>query len=83
MGGSYTQHLGPMVGGEDVDISTGDFTPTKDVRWIMATVGGVVKVDLLDGSTLSIPIQSGGLIGAFITKVYQTGTTAIGLIVGW
>jgi len=81
--GSYTQHLGPIVGGQSVDLSATDFTPTKEVRWIMATVGGVVKVDLLDGSSLSIPIQSGGLVGAFITKVYRTGTTASGLLVGW
>lgn len=83
MGASYTQHLGPIVGGESVDLSTTDYTPTKEARWIMATTGGQVKVDTIDGSTITLTIQSGGMIGVFVTKIYKVGTTASGLVAGW
>lgn len=74
---------GPIVGGAEIDVSAVDYTPTKQVRWLMARVGGQVKVDTVDGSTITLTLQSGGLIGVLVAKVYSTGTTASGLVVGW
>jgi len=69
---------------EDVDISGGDHTATMtDCRAIMATTDGAVKVDYTKASgatgTATLPISGGVLPIRNITKVYQTGTTALGM----
>lgn len=86
MGGKKTinylrepQHfvLGDALKSDTVDL------PNIARRIGIATTIGAIKVDTLGGETVIIPsgaIQVGGILHLAVTRIYATGTTAVGLI---
>jgi len=72
---------GPMLGGAPITPSDSADLP-RVTRGIIITVAGTLKVDLVDGSTISF--LSGSLaIGVIhplaVRRVYSTGTGATGI----
>lgn len=47
---------------------------------LAATVAGVVKVTLMNGTTCIIPIAAGSPLRVQATRVWATGTTATGVV---
>ena len=74
---------GIVTAAEAIDPSGGDVSG----RWAAGLyVGGAgtVKVDLVNSTGVSFTAVAGGYILADVTKVYQTGTTATGIVgLGW
>ena len=65
---------------ETIDISSADHNLAVGVRLIAATGGGVVKVEMIDGTIGLYPIQANGSIGGQFVKVIKVGTTAAGMV---
>lgn len=77
----------PAVGGEAVDISSTDHTPTKYGRAVYVgdvSGGATLKVTTVDGSTLSFAgLVVGSVIPVSTKLIWKTGTAATSLIVLW
>jgi len=72
-----------ILGGEAVDISSGNHTITKrPCRGLWVGTGGNVKIAAADGDDITFTnVQSGTLIPlADAATVYQTGTTASNML---
>lgn len=70
----------PILGGAAVTPSdTVDLAPAA--RALYVGVGGAIKVDTLNGSTLTFAGVSGGcILPVSVKRVYSTGTTASSII---
>lgn len=70
----------PAIGGVVIDYSGGDQEFTRPVRGVYIGTAGTLKVDLVDGSTLTFSnLAAGQIYSLRITKIYQTGSaTAAG-----
>ena len=67
---------------EDVvpfDVTGGDHTPTQPYRALRANVAGTIKVDTLSGTGRTLNFADGETRVVYVSKVYQTGTTASGI----
>ncbi len=76
----------PVIGAEVANISSTDATPTLSpiARRLYVGVAGDVKVDLADGSTVTMPTMAGGVWHfVAVKKVYKVGTAATGLVFGY
>jgi hypothetical protein len=70
----------PAMGGVVIDYSGGDQTVAGYNRWLLIGTAGTLKVDMADGSTVSLPLPV-GMHKIRVTKIYQTGSaTAAGVI---
>ena len=70
----------PAVGGVAIDYAAADQLFTRPVRALYIATAGTLKVDLVDGSTVTFASMTAGVIYPLrITKIYQTGSTAAGL----
>lgn len=67
------------VGAVAIDYSGGDQVLTKPVRRVYVATTGHLRVDMLDGSTVTFSSLPVGQHEMRITKIYQTGSTAAGL----
>jgi hypothetical protein len=72
----------PITDAAAVDISAADFVLTHVSRGVYVGTAGDLKVDMEGGQTVTWPSASGWM-PIRITKVYKTGTTAAGIVVGW
>lgn len=73
--------LASATGGEAVDISGGDYVPSQAIRGFVLGVSGDVKVDYVDGSTVTLPALAAGVThGHKVKKIYKTGTTATTIV---
>lgn len=70
----------PILGGAAITTSNTVDLP-KFARALYIGVGGDVKVDTIDGSTLTFSGVSGGtILPVSVKRVYATGTTATTLL---
>jgi hypothetical protein len=80
-GRSPTSHRDPAYGAVTIDYSGGDQTLTQYARGVYIGTAGNLKVDLLDGSTATFSNLVAGTVYPFtIKKIYQTGSTAAGVV---
>lgn len=72
--------LGKITGGAAVTTSDADNLPVfaSGGLWIGTT--GHVKVDTIDGSTITLNSVPVGLLDVYAKKVYATGTTASNIV---
>lgn len=76
--------IAPLREGLDVSVAGGDWSdPTGfGPRAISVNVSGDVKLELYDDSASHSPyLQAGVLYAMNVAKIYQTGTTATGIVV--
>ncbi len=67
----------PYVGAVAVDYSGGDQTLTTTARGVYVGGAGNLRVDLIDGSTVTFTALAVGNVYRFaVRKIYQTGSTA-------
>lgn len=63
----------------DALIASSDHTPEQPYRAIRVEVAGDVIVDTLLGTERVLAFTDGETRAVYVTKVYQTGTTATGI----
>jgi hypothetical protein len=65
--------------------SGADVTLTEACRWLWIGGAGTVKVDTIGGSTVTYTVtaESVGVLPVRAVKIYDTGTTATGIIANW
>ena len=82
---SITHAVEGAIGGEAVDISGADHTATQAARaiYIGGAGSGNLKVDTVDGSTLTLAGVTVGILPIQITKVYQSGTDTTNMVLLW
>lgn len=74
----------PVAGGVAINVSAADQTLTTFSRALWVGTAGNVKVDMLDGTALTINnVQDGTLLPIRVSKVYMTGTTASNMVALW
>lgn len=72
--------MDPPGGAVAIDYSGGDQTVSVPARGVWIDTTGHLKVDMLDGTTVTWSNMPVGEWPMRITKIYQTGSTAAGLI---
>ena len=70
----------PPVGAVAIDYSTGDQVLTVPARRVYIATTGNLKVDMSNGTTVTWSNLPVGQHEMYITKIYQTGSTAAGLV---
>lgn len=71
----------PAIGGEAIDYSGGDQDITFAARGVYVGTAGHLKVDLVTGDTVTFSNLTAGNVYPFaIKKIYQTGSSAAGVI---
>ena len=65
-----------------VSVTTSDEVrlPRFPTKYVLATVAGNVKVDMMDGTTITIPVNANTMYPLAVKKVYATDTTATEII---
>lgn len=75
------QQNDPAVGAVAISYGGGDQSVTVNARGIHIDTAGALKVDLVDGSTVTFATMNAGSFYPYrVTKIYQTGSTAAGFI---
>lgn len=75
-----TQH-DPPVGAIVIDYSAGDQELNVPARRVYISATGDLKVDMADGTTVTFEDLAAGIQHEMcIAKIYQTGSTATGLV---
>jgi hypothetical protein len=82
-----TQGIGlvaPFAFAESIDVSAADWVNASELnpRGISCGVAGDIKIDTIEGDTITFYAAAGIVYPILFDKVYQTGTAATG-IVGW
>ena len=82
-----TQGIGlvaPFAYAEAIDVSGADWVNASELnpRGLSCGVAGDIKIDTIEGSTVTFHAEAGIVYPILFNKIYQTGTTATG-IVGW
>lgn len=68
-----------MLDGELVDLSAVDYVPAFPTRQITISVGGTFKFDSAAGTVGVAITLPAGVFPISVTKIYKTGTAAIGI----
>jgi len=69
----------PAHGAIAIDISSTDHTLATSSRYIYVATTGALKVDMIDGTTVTFAGLLAGTIYPFcVNKIYRTGTTIAG-----
>lgn len=73
----------PLVNAESVDVSSSDWEDPNSFypRAITVNTSGDVKLDTLDTTGITVYLQAGVIYAIQVSKIYQTGTTAAGIVV--
>jgi len=50
---------------------------------VTATTDGNIKFDCAESGTLTLPVIAGVPLNFIVKKVYSTGTTASGIVIGY
>jgi hypothetical protein len=67
----------PGTRGEVADYSAGNYTFTFVPRYLKCSASGILKVDMLNGGTnISLPVVP-GVNPERVTKIYNSGSTAM------
>lgn len=70
----------PYVGAVAINYSS-DQTFTQNPRGIYLSTGGTLKVDFIDGTTVSLILVAGVIYPFCISKIYSTGSSgAVGFV---
>lgn len=71
--------LSTMTGGAAVTPNDGaDLSAPAKALWIGGT--GNVKVDMIDGTTITLNSVPVGMLDVYVKRVYATGTTATNIV---
>lgn len=62
-----------------IDVSGGDHTPEQPYRALRANGAGTITIDTMKGSSRVLNFLAGETRVVYVTKVYQSGTTATGI----
>jgi hypothetical protein len=69
---------------ESVNLATSDYVPAGARQALQVGGGGNLKVDTAGGQVgVTLTGVAAGLLRLRVTRVYQTGTTATGLVALW
>lgn len=72
------------IGWTAVDVTPSDSTDlSKLMAFIVAKVGGDIKVKTSGGSIVTLYANPGIPLPFFVDRVYATGTTATGIVAGY
>jgi hypothetical protein len=71
---------GPAIGAVAISYGGGDQTLTGVPRAVYIGTTGHLKVDMANGTTVTFSNMPVGMFAIAITKIYQTGSTAAGLV---
>lgn len=75
------QQNDPPLGGIALDVSGGDQTPARNVRWFYCSAAGHLHVTMVDGSAITLSnLVAGSIYPLRVMSVFQTGTTATGVL---
>ena len=76
--------MAPFAYAEEIDVSAADWVDASSLnpRALSVGVGGDVKIDTIEGDTVTFYAVAGIVYPILFDKVYQTGTAATG-IVAW
>lgn len=73
--------LNMLTEGEDISYGGGDQSLSPPSRAIYIGTTGALKVDLIDGGTVTFANMAAGTVyWVSVTKIYQSGSTAAGQI---
>jgi hypothetical protein len=79
--GSVARRSDPATGAVAIDYSGGNQTLSTEARGVYVGTAGHLKVDMADGTTVTFSnLAAGNIYPIAITKIYQTGSTAAGLV---
>lgn len=70
----------PYVGAVAINYAGGDQVLTTYGRGIYVSTTGALKVDFVDGSTVTLSALPVGVYRFCVKKIYQTGSTAAGVV---
>jgi hypothetical protein len=70
----------PPVGAVAINYAAGDQVLTVPARGVYVATTGDLKVDMADGTTVTWASLPVGRHPMYVTKIYQTGSTAAGLV---
>lgn len=62
-----------------IDVSGGNVTPSQPYRALRCTGAGNVVVDTLTGTNRTLAFDVNETRAVYVTKIYQSGTTATGI----
>lgn len=69
---------------QTVDLSSIDFTPSVPVDSVYVGGTGDLKVDMLNGATVSfLSVPAGTILPIRASKIYRTGTDATEIVALW
>jgi len=69
----------PAMDSVPIDVSGGNVTPTEPFRAIRAVGAGNVVVDTMFGTSRTLAFAAGETRPVYVTRIYQSGTTATGI----
>ena len=69
----------PAMDSVPVSVAGGDVVPADGFRALRVTGAGNVVVDTLKGSSRTLAFTDGETRTVYVTKIYQSGTTATGI----
>lgn len=79
--GAVARRSDPATGAVAISYGSGDQTFSTESRGVYIGTAGNLKVDMADGTTVTFSnLAAGSIYAIAITKVYQTGSTAAGLV---
>lgn len=64
----------PVHGAVAIDYSSDDQTFTENPRGLLISTAGTLKMDFIDGSTVTM-VLAVGIYPFLITKIYKTGSS--------
>lgn len=75
--GSPSSHDAPARGAVAIDYSGGDQTLATSTRGVFVGGAGALKVDFIDGTTVTLTgLSAGSVYPLCVKKIYQVGSTA-------
>lgn len=79
--GAAAKRSDPAQGAVAIDYSGGNQTLTTESRGVYIGTAGHLKVDMADGTTVTFSnLAAGTIYPLAFKKIYQTGSTAAGLV---
>ena len=81
---SYGALQSPARSAKDVTPSGSDVTLTNESRLILIGGAGTLKVDMAGtGAGITMTVQAGQELPIAVSQIYNTGTTATGIVAFW
>lgn len=80
MSGRVQKDISSAYGAVAVDVSGGDQTLAPGCRGLYVGTAGAIKIDMPNATGITFTNVPAGILSVQVTKVYQTGTAASGII---